>query len=317
MAHETYAEPRAACKAPGDRPARRTVLEGGHEPHQRRTILQSFPLILCADDYGLSPAVSAGILEALAAGRLNATGAMTNRANWKTAARELREMDGQGLQFGVHLNLTLGAPLAGGAALAPSGVLPQLSTWLRGGLPREAILDVAHEIRAQLDAFEDAMGRAPDFIDGHQHVHVLEPVRGLLLEEAQRRGYAGRVWLRDSADRPARILRRAVETRKALALAWFGRGFAKEARARGFAVNDGFSGFSAFDPARDYAADFARYLVQPGARHLVMCHPGYVDDELRGADPVTTTREQELAFLLSDGFARAMETAGARLGPWG
>ena len=175
---------------------------------------------------------------------------------------------------------------------------------------------MVHEIRAQLDAFEDAMGRAPDFIDGHQHVHVLEPVRGLLLDEAQRRGYAGKVWLRDSADKPARIIKRGVETQKALALAWFGRGFGKEAQARGFEVNEGFSGFSAFDVARDYASDFARYLKQPGARHLVMCHPGHVDDELKSLDPVTTTREQELAFLLSDRFSETMEKAGATLGPW-
>jgi len=282
--------------------------------------LQSFPLILCADDYGLSPAVSAGILEALVAGRLNATGAMTNQPNWPLAALDLLALEGKGAKtralFGVHLNLTMGKPITAAAALAPSGGFPQLSTFLRGKLPREALAEVAAEIRAQLDAFEDAMGRAPDFIDGHQHVHVLEPVRGLFLEEAQRRGYAGKVWLRDSTDKPTRIIKRGVETKKALALAWFGRGFAKDARAKGFEVNEGFSGFSAFDASRNYAADFARYLAQPGARHLVMCHPGHVDDELKSLDPVTTTREQELAFLLSDHFVAAMENAGARLGMW-
>ncbi len=282
--------------------------------------MQSFPLILCADDYGLSPAVSAGIFEALVAGRLNATGAMTNQPNWQPAARELQALEGRGdarrALFGVHLNLTMGKPITGAAALASAGRFPQLSTFLRGGLSRDAIADVVREIRAQLDAFEDAMGRAPDFIDGHQHVHVLEPVRGLLLDEAQRRGYAGKVWLRDSTDRPDRILRRGVETKKALALAWFGRGFANEARAKGFAINDGFSGYSAFDAVRDYGADFARYLAQPGARHLVMCHPGHVDEELKSLDPVTTTREQELAFLLSDRFSETMEKAGARLGMW-
>lgn len=263
--------------------------------------------------------MSAGILEALAAGRLNATGAMTNQPNWKIAARDLQALQGSGpqsVQFGVHLNLTMGKPLTTAAALAPSGAFPQLSTFLRGKLSREAVADLAHEIRAQLDAFEDALGRAPDFIDGHQHVHVLAPVRGLLLDEAQWRGYAGKVWLRDSTDRPARIIKRGVETQKALALAWFGRGFARDARAKGFDVNEGFSGFSAFDSTRDYGADFARYLAQPGPRHLVMCHPGHVDDELKSLDPVTTTREQELAFLLSGRFVEAMEKAGGRLGMW-
>ena len=282
--------------------------------------MQSYPFILCADDYGLSPAVSAGILEALSAGRLNATGAMTNRPNWRAAARDLKALEGRGGEprplFGVHLNLTLGAPLTPARALAPGGVLPKLSTFLRARLSREAVADIAHEIAAQLAAFEEAMGRPPDFIDGHQHVHVLEPVRGLLLEEAATRGYAGKVWLRDSADRPARILRRGVENTKALGLAWYGRGFANDARAKGFSVNEGFSGFSAFDASRDFGADFARYLVQPGERHLVMCHPGHVDDELKSLDPVTTTREQELAFLLSDRFTQTMENAGARLGMW-
>ncbi|MBX9760623.1 MAG: ChbG/HpnK family deacetylase [Beijerinckiaceae bacterium] len=278
--------------------------------------MQSYPLILCADDYGLSPAVSAGILEALSAGRLNATGAMTNRPNWRAAARDLKALEGRGQSFGVHLNLTLGAPLVSAPALAPAGVLPPLSTFLRGRLSPDAAADAAREISAQLDAFEVEMGRAPDFIDGHQHVHVLEPVRSLLLEDAARRGWAGKVWLRDSADRPAAILRRGVENTKALGLVWFARGFAAAARAKGFSLNEGFAGFSAFDAGRDYGADFARYLVQPGARHLVMCHPGHVDDELKGLDPVTTTREQELSFLLSDRFAEMMQSAGARLGAW-
>jgi predicted glycoside hydrolase/deacetylase ChbG (UPF0249 family) len=34
-------------------------------------------IVICADDYALSPGVSAGIRELLAAGRLNATSVMT------------------------------------------------------------------------------------------------------------------------------------------------------------------------------------------------------------------------------------------------
>ena len=276
--------------------------------------MSDFSFVLCADDYGLSPAVSAGIRQALAARRINATGAMTNLPDWPNAAPLLAPYLGHA-QIGVHLNLTVGAPLASAPNLAPQGKLPGIAFYLRQrNLPQAMAGEVAAEIARQFDAFESAMGRTPDFVDGHQHVHALRPVRGLLLAEMERRGWAGRVWLRDSADKPSRILARGVETKKALLLAWFAHGFAKAARSRGFAVNEGFAGFSAFDPARDYASDFERYLRAPGPRHLVMCHPGRVDDALAALDPVTVTREQELDFLLGDDFPRLLARAGASLG---
>jgi predicted glycoside hydrolase/deacetylase ChbG (UPF0249 family) len=123
------------------------------------------------------------------------------------------------------------------------------------------------------------------------------------------------LWLRDPADRLAAIRRRKVEMAKALTVKALASGFASRAHAAGFETNSGFSGFSAFDPARDYGADFARYLVVPGPRHLVMCHPGEVDDELRGLDPVTGAREREYAFLGSDTFPDMLAQAGFRLAP--
>jgi predicted glycoside hydrolase/deacetylase ChbG (UPF0249 family) len=45
-----------------------------------------------------------------------------------------------------------------------------------------------------------------------------------------------------------------------------------------------------------------------------MCHPGYVDHALRQLDPVTESREKELAFLLSPGFGEMLARHGARLG---
>ncbi|MBK9083359.1 MAG: ChbG/HpnK family deacetylase [Rhizobiales bacterium] len=268
-----------------------------------------FRFALCADDYALSPAVSRGIREAIAAGAVTATGAMTNRPSWPQAARELSGLEGRA-EIGLHLNLTLGAPLAPMPRLAPHGALPTIREVIaaaRAGRLPEA--ELRAEIDRQLDAFAAAAGAPPAFVDGHQHVHALPGVRAHLFDALAARGW--RPWLRDCGDRPGRILRRRVSAAKALALALLSRGFRAGAERRGFLVNDGFSGFSGFDPGADYPAQFARYLVAPGRRHLVMCHPGHVDDELAAVDPVTTSRERELAFFLSPAFAEVCARAGA------
>ncbi|HXZ14874.1 MAG TPA: ChbG/HpnK family deacetylase, partial [Roseiarcus sp.] len=99
----------------------------------------------------------------------------------------------------------------------------------------------------------------------------------------------------------------------ALAVRGLAAGFSRAAHRAGFAVNDGFAGFSDFNPGRHYETLFESYLKGCGARHLIMCHPGHVDDELRAQDPVTVTREQELAFLLSPQFSAMLERRGLKL----
>jgi len=272
-----------------------------------------FSFCLCADDYALSPGVSRGILEALSAGRLGATSVLTTRPFWPKGAHELRQFTAKA-DIGLHLNFTLGSPLGDMPGFAAWGRLPAIgqvvkAAW-RNELPEAAI---GQEISRQLDSFCEHFGAPPAFVDGHQHVQLLPQIRSQLFTRLEEKRLSGKVWLRDSSDRPQRILRRGVELRKALEIAWLGRGFAREASARGYATNEGFSGFSAFDPGLDYAAEFARHLRAPGRRHLIMCHPGYCDEELVAADPVTLSRERELSFLLSPAFTAMLDRNRARL----
>lgn len=278
--------------------------------------------VLCADDFALTPGVSRGILSLAEQGRLSATGAMTNRPHWPLFAPALKALDGV-VQAGVHLNLTLGAPLGSMPRLAPAGVLPAFGALARAALTgRLPVDEVAAEIERQLDAFTAAFGRGPDFVDGHQHVHVLPGVRAALIAALARRGFAGKLWLRDPSDSLAAILTRRVAAPKALVIAALSGGFARAARRAGFALNEGFAGVSPFDPRRDFGSDFRRFLLAPGRRHLVMCHPGEVDAELHALDPVVATRPQELAFLASDRFAAECRAAGlsmldaSRIGAW-
>ncbi|PZN95586.1 MAG: hypothetical protein DCF30_18705, partial [Hyphomicrobiales bacterium] len=157
--------------------------------------------------------------------------------------------------------------------------------------------EIAAEIARQLDAFEDRLGRAPDFIDGHQHVHVLPGVRRAVLDAVAVRYPAGSVYLRDPADSAASIQARGVAVGKALTISALALGLRVAALRRGIPVNRGFSGVAPFDPERDFGADLARFLLRPGPEHLVMCHPGFVDDELARLDPVIETRPIEHAAL--------------------
>ena len=263
-----------------------------------------FAFGLCADDYALTPGVSRGILEALDAGVLTATSVMTTSQWWPDGSAALARFVGRA-DIGLHLNLTLGAPLAPMPRLAPTGQLPGIGDLLR--LARRKTFpsdEVSAEIERQMDRFEAISGRQPDHIDGHQHIQVIAPVRRAIFAALRRRGW--KPWLRDSGDNPIRIIRRRACIEKALGLAVLARGFRTSGLAEALAVNDGFAGFSSFRSDDDYGRQFARYLVAPGKRHLVMCHPGYVDDALRRLDPVVKSRELELAFLLSPRFAETL-----------
>lgn len=245
----------------------------------------------------MTDGVSRSILALIEAGKLSAAGAMTNRPHWASFAGDFGAL-AEKADLGLHLNLTCAAPLSTMPRLAPGGEFPQLRDLARAAATSPAARrEIAAEIGRQLDAFEDRLGRGPDFIDGHQHVHVLPGVRRSLLDAVTSRYAAGSVYLRDPADSAAAIRERGVAVGKALTIAALALGFRGAALRRGIPVNSGFSGVAPFDPARDFGADLARFLLRPGPAHLVMCHPGFVDDELARLDPVIATRPIEHAAL--------------------
>lgn len=272
-------------------------------------------VVLCADDFGISEGVSRGILDLCAQGRLSATSAMTSCPAWPRCAPALRGFDGR-VGVGLHLTLTAGAPLGPMPRFAPGGVLPPLGDLLpqalKGGL---ALDEIGAEIERQIDAFEGAFGRSPDFVDGHQHVHALPGVREALLAALTRRGYAGALWLRDPSDRLSAILRRGVAVSKAVTVRALATGFRRAARRAGFFTNEGFSGFSPFEPPA-VAATFERAFRHLGPRPVVMCHPGYPDEELRRLDPVVEARRTELEFLASCDFAEFLAKEDISLVSW-
>jgi len=255
--------------------------------------------VLCADDYGMTAGVSAGIEELVWAGRLSAVSALVTRPHWPELAPRLEGLRSRAA-IGLHLNLTLGEPLGPMPHLAPSGGFPSVGELLKlsttGRIDESEIMS---EIGRQLDRFEQSMGHAPDMIDGHQHVHAFPQIRRALLRTLSKRYSTTKPLLRDPADWPTAIVLRGTAVPKALMIAAVATGFGRSARRLGFPTNRGFSGVSRFDERIPYARELQRFFVQPGRDHLIMCHPGYPDEELARVDPVVNRRRAELDVLRS------------------
>ncbi|MFN3744361.1 MAG: ChbG/HpnK family deacetylase [Hyphomicrobiaceae bacterium] len=280
-------------------------------PTQGRT-----KLVVCADDYALTPGVSRAIRELIAARRISATSAMTVCPYWPEEGAALAAVAGEA-DIGLHLTLTDHAPLGAMPELAPAGRLPPIATLVRGSLiGRLPVAEIEAEIERQLLAFVDVWKRPPSHVDGHHHVHQLPGVRGALLRVLARQG-GPRPYLRSCHEPVSRVLARGVAWRKALVISALGTGFQHAAAAQGFETNDGFSGVYDLGAGGHHLGSlFARFIRQLGPRPLAMCHPGYSDTTLAALDPMTAQRDAELAFLAGEQWVRTLAAAHVTVAPF-
>jgi len=261
---------------------------------------------IVADDYGLSPSVDDGVLELLDQGRLSGTGCMTVFPDWPQEAARLRERHGG--KAGIHVTLTDQPSLSGAATLARDGRLPSLTMLLKGiATGRIADSDIKTELDAQLARFEDAFGKLPLYVDGHQHVHFLPPVRRWLRALVARGGHM-LPWLRGA---PVAKYSPTASFAKVATVRALSSRFDKTLSAAGFQVSGPLAGFYDWTTGDDFAptVDHAVRTLPDGA--VLMVHPGHVDQTLRSRDILTDTRPVELRYLASDAFGRVLVSAGA------
>jgi predicted glycoside hydrolase/deacetylase ChbG (UPF0249 family) len=278
-------------------------------------------LVVNADDFGMSPTISRGILRAHRDGIVTSTSLLGNCADLEAARAELAAAPELGV--GVHLALVEGAPVAAPASVAsllgPDGKLwPRgqdfVAAWLKG---RILAGDVERELDAQVARVRDA-GITIDHLDTHHHLGFL-PVVGRAVEEIARRyGIAG---IRSAVERPTLAWvtepRRGLEAGLLTGLAWL-------TRRRLGALRHGPQSWGYVESGR---LDEVRILeivgrLGPGAHELI-CHPGEQDDRAdAGAwtpsgEPPRYERGIEVAALTSPKVRHAMEQQGVALCRWG
>lgn len=265
----------------------------------------SKPLVVCADDFSLNAEVSAGILDLLATRRLSAVGCMTQSPLWREWARQLRDYSGKA-DIGLHLNFTqsFDGDFASQIFTRPLAVLMGMSVLRVLSKKR-----LRASICQQLDNFEQEMGAAPDFIDGHQHVHVFPQIRDCLLEECARR-YGNK----PAADKP---WIRSVATMygdgglKGKVVQWMGaQACESKFRGTGFAHNTAFAGLYNLKPDAPFDKQMRTWLNALPAGGLIMCHPARAFVE---GDAHPAARVAEYHYFMGNQWMRALADAGVYL----
>jgi len=205
-------------------------------------------LIVNADDFGLSPGVSAGILAAHRHGIVSSTTLLATAAIDPTSVSALRD---SGLGVGLHVNLTLGRPLSGARSLVDTS--GRFVRDARQAAARANAKDVEREVAAQIEKFASLLRRSPTHLDTHHHVGLLAPVTDVVLAAARRLGV------------PVRSQNDEARAR---------------ARTAGLRTPDHFFGESGPGPYWSLARTLAQLRRLPSGVSEFMSHPGWLDDAL-------------------------------------
>jgi chitin disaccharide deacetylase len=262
---------------------------------------------LCADDYGLSPGVNRAIRDLIGLGRLNATSAMmVGPAIGRDEVSALQGIVASRSRCAIGLHATLTAPfrpLTMHFQPIDGGMFLGLQKLLRASLLRRLDPEIIHaELMVQLAAFHEMFGRAPDFVDGHQHVQLFPQVRDAFLTAVKQA--APNAWVRQGGRHQP--LARRLGAPKALLLDVLSARFRNRASGAGLAFNPGFDGAYDFSRQPDFGVLMRRFIDGLPENGVIMCHPGFVDDILVSLDPLTVQREHEHAFLGGEDFPRLL-----------
>jgi predicted glycoside hydrolase/deacetylase ChbG (UPF0249 family) len=256
-----------------------------------------------ADDFGFTPDVNEGIVEAHRRGILTSTTLMANGDAFEDAVRLAREV--KTLDVGCHL------VLIGGQSLVSGRQFPQTVAQLLVALARREIR-AYDELAAQVRRIVDA-GIRPTHLDTHKHTHLAPPVLDAVARLGEEYGIR---WVRRPFDLPLNTLRGTVPRLKRMtsdAMGLMRRRFHRVLEKHGCLTTDYFAGFQI--TGRFRTAELVELLraIPEGSTEL-MCHPGRCGEALRKARTrLKESREHELEALVAREVREALEDNGIEL----
>lgn len=238
-------------------------------------------VILNADDLGYEPAVTRGIVEAMTEGIVSSTTLMVNTPY---TAEAVTLAKAHALAVGLHFNLARFTPLSTVSAqwLTTDGQLDESKAqhW--------PVEEVAAELRAQIQFFQQALLRPPTHLDVHKHLHVHANVLEAVIRVARERDFPVR-----SIDP---VMRQLFQQSKVK-------------------TNDTFVG----NPGHEADWTLARLeqrlaALPPSGVVELMCHPGYALTHFRSG--YSAQREVELATFVAPEARALLKKYGVELLSW-
>jgi chitin disaccharide deacetylase len=257
---------------------------------------------ICVDDFGLHEGVNQAVLGLAERRRISTVSCMVGAPAWPAGSLLLRRLDPHAVDVGLHFDLT--------EHPCDSGLRHGLARWYAlGSIGAVNRSKVRAEFRAQLDRFEQALGRAPAHVDGHQHVHQFPVIRDVVLDVLVQRYAASLPWVRST--------RRSPEV-QGLDKAWLierlgCEALARAAQAHGFAQNRSLLGVYDFEGTADaYLVRMAQWLERAQAGDLIMCHPARA---AAAPDAILPARLREYEVLAGAAFGRLLAQQRVRIAP--
>jgi predicted glycoside hydrolase/deacetylase ChbG (UPF0249 family) len=242
-------------------------------------------LIVNADDYGRTPGVNEGTLEAYVMGIVTSATVMILESAAEEGLR-LARAAAPDLELGLHFTIT-----GGGASASPAEAVPHLAPLghfvrnaqeLPDRIPEE---EIGRELEAQLALFRDLAGKPPSHLDSHHHAALHISVAPVFTAVAKERGLP----VRASSGRALAQLRQ------------------EKLRVPDYFL-ESFYGSGATLANLKFILEHLREGVSE-----LMCHPGHPDEALLKASTYAQERAQEVAVLCDPSIREALAAAGIAL----
>ena len=228
----------------------------------------STSLRIIADDLGLHPSINEGIFFLLKNNHIHGASVMVNGEAFEDAVSKIIEMNLQS-QIGIHIVLVEEKSLTG--TQFPKNHKTFFIKYILGLIKKN---DIKKEIDAQVKKYISS-GIRPQFLNSHQHLHLLPGIMNMVIETAKENGIKYIRLVNEPIHGKGKIFRKIQ-----LLFLKFLSGLAKrKLNKAGLESNDVFVGFISAGNLKESDIQFTKQ-IRKGLVELG-CHPGFEDENLR------------------------------------